>query len=225
MMGTEFKDQGVIRMNQKITIAINREYGSGGRTIGEMLSRDLGIPYYEKEIAKLASEDSGVAESLFVDASENYKGKLIGGTAVYDGKVLGPGEKDYTSPRNLFALQAKVIHKLCDTAACVIIGHGAGFVLNDRSNVVRVFVHAPHSYLIEQAELRVSLPPKELEKYVDRENKRRAEYNYDYTGEKWDDAHNYDLCLDSSKLGFEKCVELIEGYMKIRFDGLDLSKK
>lgn len=208
-------------MNQKITIAINREYGSGGRTIGQMLGKDLGIPYYEKQIAQFASEDSGVAESMFVEASENFKGKTFGGPAVYTGEVLDPNDKDYTSPKNLFALQARVIHKLCDTEACVLIGHGAGFVLNDRPNVVRVFVHAPHDYLMEQAALRMSLQPKELEKYVEKENRRRADYNYYYTGEKWDDAHNYDLCLDSSKLGFTKCVELIKGYMQIRFDGLE----
>ena len=73
---------------------------------------------------------------------------------------------------------------------------------------------------LEQAAKKKSLPPKELEKFVDKTNRRRAEYTEFYTGEKWIDAHNYDLCLDSSKLGFEKCVQIIKGYMKVRFDGL-----
>lgn len=209
-------------MNQKITIAINREYGSGGRTIGEMLSKDLGIHYYDKEVQKLAAEDSGINEALFNEAMSEFKGKpIFGGTDVYDGEVLDPNDKDYTSPKNLFACQAKVIQKLCDTVPCIIIGHGGGYVLKNRPNVIRVFVHAPKKYLLEQATLRQSLAPKELEKFVDKENKRRADYNYYYTGEKWDDAHHYDLCLDSSKLGFDKCVQIIKGYMKIRFDGLE----
>jgi cytidylate kinase len=209
-------------MNQKITIAINREYGSGGRTIGEMLAKDLGIHYYDKEIVKLSAEDSGINESLFNKASEEFKGAPIFdfGHEVYDGTIRDPGDRNFTSPENLFAFQAKTMAQLCDTQSCVIVGHGGGYVLRNRSNVVRVFVHAPNYYLLEQANLRVSLPLKELEKYVETENRRRAEYNLYYTGQKWDDAHNYDLCLDSSKLGFEKCVELIKGYMKIRFEGL-----
>lgn len=209
-------------MNQKITIAINREYGSGGRTIGEMLAKDLGIHYYEKEITKLAEETSGISEKLFVKASEEFKGKpLFAANGVYDGTILPPDDKNFTSPKNLFAFQAKAIQNLNETVPCVIVGKCAGYVLKGRSNVVRVFVHAPKDYLLAQANLRVSLPPEELERYVDKENKRRAEYNLYYSGEKWDDAHYYDLCLDSSKLGFEKCVELIKSYMKVRFDGLE----
>lgn len=210
-------------MNQKITIAINREYGSGGRTIGEMLAKDLGIHYYEKEITKIAAEESGISEGLFNQASEEFKGRpLFAPAGIYDGKVLSPNDKDFTSPKNLFALQAHTIQRLSESQPCVIVGKAGGYVLKGRSNVVRVFVHAPRPYLLEQANLRVSLPPKDLEKYVDKENKRRADYNYYYTGEKWDDAHHYDLCLDSSKLGFEKCVQLIKAYMQVRFDGIEL---
>ncbi|MEE3419968.1 MAG: cytidylate kinase-like family protein [Lachnospiraceae bacterium] len=210
-------------MNQKITIAINREYGSGGRTIATMLSKDLGIHYYDKEIARLAADDSGIAEELFVRASEEFKGAPIFsfGPDVYDGEILPPSDKDYTSPKNLFACQARVMKHLCDTEPCILVGHGGGYVLRNRKNVVRVFVHAPEYYLKEMAQTRISLTGKDLEKYIEKENKRRADYNYYYTGEKWDDAHYYDLCLDSSKLGFEKCVELIKGYMKIRFDGIE----
>ena len=74
---------------------------------------------------------------------------------------------------------------------------------------------------MEEAAKRKSLPRRELERWVDMENRRRAEYNLYYSGWKWDDAHNYDLCVDASKLGFEKCVEIIKGYLKVRFDGLE----
>ncbi|MBQ1326839.1 MAG: cytidylate kinase-like family protein [Eubacterium sp.] len=210
-------------MNQKITIAINREYGSGGRTIGEMIAKELGIHYYDKELVKLAAEDSGINEALFNKALSEFKGTPIFslGHDIYDGKVLSPNDKDYTSPENLFACQAKVIRDLSERESCVVVGHGACHALKDRSNVVRVFVHAPDDFLLKQARLRLSMSDKELEKYVEKENKRRSEYFYYYTGEKWDDAHNYDLCLESSKLGFEKCCEIIKGYMKVRFDGLD----
>ncbi len=211
-------------MNQKITIAINREYGSGGRTIGEMLAKDLGIAYYDQRtIVSRASEDSGINEALFNEAATEFKGlPIFGGTDVYQGELLPPCDKDFTSPKNLFAYQAKVIKEMNETEPCIIVGHGCGYVLKNRPNVVRVFIHAPKYYLLEKASERMSLRGKELERFVEKENKRRAEYNYYYTGEKWDDAHHYDLCLNSSVLGFEKCVEMIKGYMKVRFEGLEL---
>lgn len=210
-------------MNQNIVVAFNREYGSGGRTIGEMLAKDLGIHYYDKEIRILAAEESGINVELFNQAAAEFKGPPIFGARhnKYTGGLIAPDDPEFTSPKNLFNYQAKIIRELADREACVIVGKGSGFVLKDRPNVVRVFVHAPHWFLMQEGAKKQSLPPKELERYIEKENKRRAEYNYYYTGERWDDAHNYDLCLDASKLGFEKCVKLIKGYMKVRFDGLE----
>lgn len=209
-------------MNQKITIAINREYGSGGRTIGEMLAGDLGVHYYDKEILKIASVVSGINEALFNNADEMNRKTPIFRPVRNTGhdELIPPDSNDFTSDQNLFNYQAKVIRELCERESCVIVGRCAGSILREHPNVVRVFIHAPKPFLLEQAAKKKSLPPKELEKFVDKTNRRRAEYTEFYTGEKWIDAHNYDLCLDSSKLGFEKCVQIIKGYMKVRFDGL-----
>lgn len=210
-------------MNQKIVIAINREYGSGGRTIGEMLSRDLGIHYYDKEILKLASDESGINEALFNRADNKFKGTRLFRIAksVYNGELIPPESDDFTSDQNLFNYQAKIIKRLAEEESCIIVGRGAGFILRDYDNVVNIFIHAPFPYLLKSAAERMTLTGSDLEKYVIKENKRRQEYNRYYTGEEWDDAHHYDLCLDSSRLGFEKCVEVIKGYMKVRFDGLE----
>jgi len=208
-------------MNQKIVIAINREYGSGGRTIGEMLARELNIGYYDKDIYRMASELSGINEELFVKASMDFRGTpLFKASEPYTGAMIGPESSEFTSKKNLFAYQAKTIKELAAKEPCVIVGKAAGFVLKNEANLVRVFVHAPYWFLRQEAAKRNSLTDRELDKYIEKENKRRADYNYCYTGEKWDDAHNYDLCVDASKLGFEKCVKIIEGYMKVRFDGL-----
>ncbi|MEE0955650.1 MAG: cytidylate kinase-like family protein [Eubacterium sp.] len=210
-------------MNQKIVIAINREYGSGGRTIGEMLSKDLGIHYYDKEILKLASDESGINEALFNRADNKFKGTRLFRIAksVYSGELIPPESDDFTSDQNLFNYQAKIIKKLAEEESCIIVGRGAGFILRDYDNVVNIFIHAPFPYLIKNAANRMTLTGPELEKFVIKENKRREEYNRYYTGEEWDDAHHYDLCLDSSRLGYDKCVEVIKGYMKVRFDGLE----
>lgn len=211
-------------MNQKITIAISREYGSGGRAIGEKLAEELGVHYYDKEILKLASVDSGINEALFNNAAEvNYKRPLFrGGRGTLTNEVLPPESGDFLSDRNLFNYQAKTIRHLCETESCVIVGRCAPMILKDYTNVVRVFVHAPKAYLLENAAKKVSMPPRELEKYVEKMNKRRAAYTEYFTGMQWDDARNYDLCVDSSHLGIDGCVKLIKGLMLGWFEGLEL---
>ena len=206
-------------MNNKVVITIARQYGSGGRTVGEMLSKDMGIHYYDKELIKLASEESGINERLFVNADEKIKMtklfKMV--KNIYTGQLIPPESDDFVSDKNLFNYQAKVIKNLAEEESCVIVGRCADYVLKDYDNVLSVFVHAPKDYCMEQAAKKVSMPSKELEKYIAKIDKRRADYYKFYTGREWTDARNYDLCLDSSKLGFERCVEEIKAYINVRF--------
>ena len=206
-------------MKRNIVITIARQYGSGGRTVGEMLANELGIHYYDKELTKRVSEDSGINEGLFLETDERLrkKGFLRTPVNIYDGTVLGPADPGYTSPDNLFNFQAKAIKKLAETRACVIVGRCADFVLKDYDNVLSVFVHAPHDFLMQEAGKVQPLKGKELENFCAREDKYRAEYYKHHTGHDWTDAMNYDLCLDSSKLGFAKCVEAIKAHAKVRF--------
>ena len=206
-------------MKRNIVITIARQYGSGGRTVGEMLANDLGIHYYDHELIKLASEESGINESLFLETDERCRksGFFRKQINVYKGEIIGPESKEYTSEANLFNFQAKVLKKLAETTSCVIVGRAADFVLKDYDNVLSVFVHAPHDFLMEQAAKVKSLPEDELEKYIAKEDKYRAEYYEHHPGQKWTDAMNYDLCIDSSKLGFEKCVEAIKAHCRVRF--------
>ena len=204
-------------MNTVITIA--REYGSGGRTIGEMLAKDLNIHYYDKELMRLASEDSGINEALFAKADEKLKATSLFRIAksAYSGELIPPESDDFVSNDNLFNYQAKIIRQLAEEESCVIIGRCSDYVLKDYNNVLSVFIHAPLDFCLEQAAKKHSMSAKELEKFVERTNKHRAEYYKYYTGRNWTDAKNYDLCLDSSKLGFERCVEEIKAYMNVRF--------
>jgi len=203
----------------KVVITIARQYGSGGRTVGEMLAEQLGIHFYNKELLKLASEDSGINESLFVKADEKPKGsRLFGNTPnVYSGELIPPESNEFTSNDNLFNYQAKIIRQLAERESCVIVGRCADFVLKDYDNVLSVFVHAPHDFCMEQAAKKHSMSTKELEKFIQKTDKGRAEYYKYHTGREWTDARNYDLCLDSSKLGFERCVQEIIAYMNVRF--------
>ena len=204
---------------EKIVITIARQYGSGGRTVGKMLAKDLGIPYYDKELLKKASEESGINEGLFAGADETLKNSpLLRITRkVYQGQLIPPDSNDFTSAENLFNYQAKVIKQLAEEESCVIIGRCADYVLRDYDNVLSVFVHAPEDYCIEQAKKKLAMSEKEVKKFIQRTDKQKEEYYKHFTGREWSDARNYDLCLDSSKLGYEKCVAEIKSYMKVRF--------
>ena len=204
---------------EKYVITIARGYGSGGRTIGQMLSEKLGIPYYDRDLLRLASDDSGINQELFAKADEKIKKSLLYRIAknVYKGELIPPDSDDFVSNDNLFNYQAKIIKELAETESCIIIGRCADFVLKDNPNVVRVFVHAPQEDCIATLKEMTAKPEKELEKQINSIDRHRAEYYKYYTGRNWEDAKNYDLCLNSSNLGFEKCVEIVKSYLDIRF--------
>lgn len=204
---------------ENIVIAIARQYGSGGRTVGQMLADRLGIHFYDKELMKLASDDSGINEALFVNADEKIKSSRLFRIAKnqYHGELIPPESDDFTSTDNLFNYQAKIIRQLADEESCVIMGRCADYVLKEYSNVLSVFVHAPMDFCIKKAGEKYSMSSKELEKLILKTDKHRAEYYRYHTGREWTDARNYDLCLDSSKLGFDRCVDEIIAYMNVRF--------
>ncbi len=203
----------------KVVITIARQYGSGGRTIGQMLSKELGIHYYDKELLKLASEESGIHERLFAGVDEKLKNSpLLRITKkIYQGQLIPPESEEFTSMENLFNYQAKVIKELAEEESCIIIGRCADYILRDMENVLSVFIHAPEDYCIEQARRKLSMPDREIKKFIQKTDKERRDYYWHYTGREWTDARNYDLCLDSSKLGMERCIEEIQAYMKVRF--------
>lgn len=202
---------------EKFVITIAREYGSGGRTIGQMLAKDLGVEYYDKDLIIKASEESGINIDLFANADERSKSIFKKFKKKnYGGEVLSPSHKDFNSEENLFNYQAKIIRDLADKESCIIIGRAADFILKDRKDVISVFVHAPEEFLMEQAAKKISKSGKDLERFISKIDKERAEYYKAHTGREWTDARNYDLCLDSSKLGFEKCVEEIKAYMNVK---------
>ena len=204
---------------EHFVVTLGRSCGSGGVEVGRTLAKKLGVEYYDSKLLRLASDDSGINEALFVKADEKLKSSLLFRVAknVYQGELIPPESDDFTSNDNLFNYQAKIIKELAKQESCVIIGRCADFVLRDYDNVLSVFVHAPEDFCLEQAAKKHSMSTRELEKYIARTDKHRAEYYKYHTGREWTDARNYDLCLDSSKLGFERCVEEIKAYIRVRF--------
>lgn len=203
----------------KVIVTIARQYGSGGKTIGQMLAKDLEIPCYGREILRMASDDSGIREELFNKADEKLRNNPLFGSSknVYKGGLIPPQKGDFVSDENLFNYQAKVIKELAEKGSCVFVGRCADFVLKERDDVVSVFVHAPMDYCVARAMERNSMDEREMEKYILKEDKYRRNFYHYYTGNVWNDARNYDLCLNSGKLGFDKCVEAIKAYIDVRF--------
>ena len=152
--------------NYVITIA--RQYGSGGRTVGQMLADRLGIPLYDKNILRMASDDSGIHEKFFtrVDEYNSVKPPVFGKSAIYKGELIPPQSKEFVSDKNLFNYQAKIIRELAEKESCVIIGRCSNRILKDYPNVLSVFVHASWEFRMQKAADKLGRPEKELEEFL-----------------------------------------------------------
>ena len=197
-------------------ITIERQYGSGGKTVGKMLAKKLNIPFYNHEIVSMASEESGINAVYFSD--ERLKPSLIERlrTRGGDTSVLNDSRERYLTDDALFEHQTKVIRRLANEGPCVIVGRCADFVLKGRKDVVRVFVHADDDFCLEQAMLVNSLSMSQVKKKIAEVDEYHAKYYKYHTGKDWYDARNYDLSLNSGVLGFEGTMNEILNYMQVR---------
>ena len=165
----------------------------------------------------MASDDSGIHETLFgrVDEYSSAKPPLFKKESIYTVDLIPPHSKEFTSDENLFNYQAKTIRHLAETESCVIIGRCSNYVLKDYPNVLSVFIHASWEFRMEKAAEKLSKTPREIEKFLQKDDRRKDEYYRRFTGQEWKDATQYDLCLDSSKLGYDKCIEEIENQLNM----------
>lgn len=203
---------------QNYVITIARSYGSGGKTIGKMLSEELGISFYSRELLRIASDQSGINEELFGKADEKLKSSILYKIMhkTYKGELIPPDSDDFVSNDNLFNYQAKVMKELAERESCIIVGRCADYVLRDYKNVIRLFVYAPYEHCMQNLMERFSEPRRELEKKMISIDKHRAQYYEYYTGRKWNDARNYDLCINTNEMKFEQVVELVQSYLSIK---------
>lgn len=207
-------------MDKKLVITINREYGSGGKKIGEKLSKKLGIPYYDDDIIKMASEHSAIGEQYFRMNDEkpgnNLLYKIIGGIKnSLDKPSLG---EDIVSPDNLFRFESEVIRKLAEQESCILIGRCSDFVLESCAfpDFISIFVYADLPTKVKNVMEVDGVDTKEALQRVQKINKKRSEYYKYYTGEAWDDMARYDFMVNTSKLDFDQACELVLKYLKLR---------
>ena len=190
-------------MKNKI-ITISREFGSGGRTIGKKLAEKLGIPCYDSELIHKIAQESGFEESYIRDAGEYTPAGFM--ASVFSNRAYGPTNEDY-----LWEIQYKIITELAEKGSCVIVGRCADYILREKADCLRVFIHADMEYrekrIVEVYGEREESPEQRLK---DKDRRRAAYYRF-YTDRKWGYAQNYHLCLDSGKVGLERCVDIIAG--------------
>ena len=200
--------------NYVITIA--RGYGSGGKQIGIRLSKELGIWLVDKELLQMASIQSGINEDMFNLADERIRMNLFNWLEAkrHIGDVLSPEHKLFVSDVNLFNYQAKILKSLAQSESFVVIGRAADDVLRGYPNVLSVSIQAPFEDCVKSIMDRAQIDRKAAEKDVRTTDRYRSEYYKFYTGKDWKDPLNYDLCLNSSRIGRDNCADVIRSCLK-----------
>ena len=189
---------------KKRIITISREFGSGGRFIGEEVAKKLGIAYYDKNIINEIAEKSGLSPEYIRENAELSPKKGLFAYAFAGRDVTGKSVEDL-----VYEAQRKVILELAEKESCVIIGRNADYILKDRDDVLNVFIHGGTPEKIQRITRLYNVEEqKAVKMMVDIDKRRMANYNF-YTNQKWGKADNYTLCLNSSQLGYDRCEKII----------------
>ena len=198
-------------MGKNTIITIGRQCGSGGREIGIALSKQLNIPYYDKELLKRAAKESGLCEEVFEQFDEKPTSSLLY-SIVMDPYSLGINTSGLNMPINhkVFLAAFDTIKKIADEGPCIMIGRCADYALSDYSNVVNFFLFAPLESRIERVQKRADIPKDKVKDFIIKKDKQRASYYNYYSTKKWGKMESYDYCLNTSVLGIEGTVELIK---------------
>ncbi len=184
-------------------ITISREFGSGGRTIGKTVASALGIPCYDNELLQEIAEKSGFSESYVQEAGEYAPGGFLSSAFSHRGAL--PNNADY-----LWEIQYKLIAEIAEKESCVIVGRCADYILRDKADCLRVFIHADLAFRAQRITTVYGEREESPEQRLREKDKRRAAYHRFYTDMKWGHAQNYDITLNSGTLGIERCVEIIK---------------
>ena len=188
----------------KRIITISREFGSGGRFIGEEVAKKLGIAYYDKNIIGQIAEKSGLSPEYIQENAELSPKKGLFAYAFSGRDITGKSVEDM-----VYEVQRNIILELAEKEPCVIIGRNADYILKDRDDVLNVFIHGDMPEKIKRITGLHNVEDKEAVKMMtDTDKRRRTNYNF-YTDQNWGKASNYTLCLNSSELGYDRCEAII----------------
>lgn len=192
-------------MNKNTVITISREYGSGGRFIGRIVSQKLGIKLYDKELLELVANDSGYSKEYLDTLDEKPSDRFLSAIA----SNLGSSFSGLPISEQIVLKTFGAIRALAESESCVIIGRCSDYVLRDYDNVINIFIYSSMENRVRKVVDYYNVDEKDVKKIINRIDKQRATYYEQNTDRSWGDVHNYDLAIDSSLLGAEKTAELI----------------
>ena len=208
----------------KTIITIGRQFGSGGREIGEKLAKEFGVPCYDKELLSRAAKESGFCEELIQTHDERPTNSFLYNLVMdtYSFGYNAAGLIDMPISQKVFLAQFDTIKKIAEEGPCVIVGRCADYALEELDNVVSVFVHAP----LEKRAARVAEYEKidiaAAKKMALQNDKKRASYYNYYSNKKWGDGATYDLCVNTGKVGIYGAAEIIKNYVIMKESRIEL---
>ena len=196
-------------------ITIGRESGTGGREIGMKLAEKLGVKCYDKELITRAAQESGLAEEI-IDTHDEKPNKSFLYSLVMDSYDMGfgSGYTDIPLSHKVFLAQLDAIKKIADEESCVIVGRCADYALEGRKNLIRVFITGEEAHKIERLEGTYNLNAEDAKALMKKKDKERSSYYNYYSSKEWGRADSYDLCISSTLLGVDGCVECLYAIIK-----------
>lgn len=205
-------------MSENIIVTIARQCGSGGREIGEILAKRLDMVYHDKSLINLAAEKSGMSPEILKNADEKATPSFLYSIAVGAiGMVPFSHGMPYDTPVNdkLFVLQSEIIEEEAKKYPCVFVGRCADFILREHTRLVRVFIYASPEMRAQRIAKTNEIELGEARSLMSKIDKKRANYYNYYTSQKWGRSENYDLMIDTTKIGVEGAAKIIEEYVKL----------
>lgn len=198
-------------MTNKINvITISREYGSGGREIGEKIAKALNIPFYDKVLIDMIAQDCGMAAGYVEEASEKMTMNQAFNISTLGYYSVSPiVENVQVIGEDIFVSQSKIIKDLAEKGPCVIVGRCADYILRERDDVLNVFIHADFEERAKRAVEQYGIEEKNASSVIKKSDKARAKHYAFYCEKKWGNIDNYHLVLNSGKFGIDRSVELI----------------
>lgn len=191
------------------TITISRQYGSGGRIVADMLSKELGIPFYDGNLLMIAGERYGINPGVLKEYDEKKSTSFLYGIAMMAEGYTN--QEKIMLPYKLYQAQRDTMKRLVQDGPCIFVGRCADQILKEECDLVRVFIYASSmEQRVRRAMDADHVSQREAPSQIARKDRERKDYYYFHTGQEWGRMTNYDLCLNTTTLGFEKCVELIK---------------
>lgn len=202
-------------MKKNFVITIARQYGCGGRTIGKLLADKLGIKYYDNELIKLAAENNGVSADFYKHFDEQASSKFASmfGYNIPASGYFMPLYDDMIINDKVFYTQANIIKQLA-TEPCIIVGRCGDYILKEKKNIVKVFLHADIDTRADRIVNKYGIKDKNIFKVIAKADKRRGQYYNTYTDQTWGDVGLYDIALDTSKLSIDEVVNILYQYLQ-----------